>query len=235
VVLSDVSYEIQAQAERLEPPQADFALKLDTGLQVGLEITEATRPEVKRHYTLVSRLSDAIEEQMNASSITGCVSLSFSHPLETPPQLRAAAQRTATAIVAWIRAQSGMAAAIAQQENNDGGAYWAETFGLPGLSRVELIPDSSAWVMPGRSYDGDDRGCVIRALRRKEERLLSYKAALSCDWHWLLVLSGGHFADPSWDTISDYSGFSSSFDRVFFLERRTSVVRLQELSTKRLS
>ncbi len=225
-------YEIRGSVERLDPPRPDFVIKLDSGLRVGLEITEATEAAVKRHVTLVKRLSNEIEAQMRAERLTGRVSLRFSHPLETPTKLQAESRRTATEIVTWIQALNGAAAKISQRDHNDASAHWSATFGLLGLSEVGVVPAASAWVMPSRSYDGNDRGCVITALRRKEAKLPGYKAAYQCAKYWLLVISGGHFADPSWDMIDDYPDFRSSFDRVFFLERRWNDARLNELQTK---
>jgi hypothetical protein len=224
---------IRGSFERLEPPNPDFVLRLEDGSRIGLEVTDATRSDVAEHVALVNKLATELREQMNARHLTGRVHLSFSPPLETPDKLRAEVKRAAKQIVDWVAQQNGKAAAISQAGENDAGAHWAATFGLIGLRQVELTPGPFASIMRGRSYDGNDRACVVRALSNKEAKLPRYKTVCHCVQYWLLVVAGTSFADPNWDMIDDYAEFRSSFDRVFFLEHGRSEPTLNELQIRK--
>lgn len=96
--------------------------------------------------------------------------------------------------------------------------------GFPGLqalilSRVRVAGGPHVTVTPG--YWGPVESSVIAAVRKKEQRLPTYKATRALDEWWLLLVTGESWVQATDSALTEWLRVESSFDAVWLMDTLT--------------
>lgn len=194
--------------EPRDPPLPDFALALDDGRTVGLEITEARDPEIAEAWGgTLPRFRDQIKAALARDGVSARVWGSV--PVEELIALRKQARATAVETIASI-VRSAMPAGLRPTNGSK----------FPGLGFLGYLAAEHA---TSTSVDLASRGeplgpdIIQLAIDRKASKLGGY-AALGASEYWLLVVGGATLG--GYVTVDDARSrtFASPFSKTIFLD-----------------
>lgn len=104
------------------------------------------------------------------------------------------------------------------------------SFGIVGPDFVHLSRTSGAAAGPlatvSRGFWGPGDSEVVEAIRRKEELLPAYAAAIPLlEEHWLLLVAGDGYEQATDSVMSEWTRVPTGFTRVYLMDLRTGALQ----------